>query len=79
MDNKGLDNSYYMDYIYDYLAKFKQATRKEINQLIYPKLPSTFSEDEKNERVKYLLTSLRKKGKIINIGSYTKPIWTIKL
>lgn len=78
MDNKGLANSFYRDYIIDYLTNFKKATRQEINQLIYPRLPLTYSNGEKNKKVQYLLTSLRQKNKIKNIGSDTKPIWTLK-
>lgn len=78
IDNKGLDNKYYRDYIVDYLKQFKQATRQEINDFIYPKLPSTFSDEDKNKRVKYLLTTLRKQDIIINIGCDTKPIWILK-
>ena len=78
IDNKGLDNTYYRDYIVNYLKEFKKATRQEINQFIYPKLPSTFSEEDKNKRVKYLLTTLRKQNIIVNNGSDTKPIWVLK-
>ena len=78
MDNKGLANSFYMDYIIDYLTNFKQATRQEINQLIYPRLPLSFSEEDKNKKVQYILTELRKKNIIVNVGSDTKPIWIIK-
>lgn len=78
MDNKGLANSFYRDYIIDYLTNFKNATRQEINQLIYPRLPLTYSDSDKNKKVQYLLTSLRQKNKIKNIGSDTKPIWTLK-
>ena len=77
MDNKGLDNRFYKDYIVDYIRKFKQVSRQDINNLIYPRLPSNFSEDEKNQRVKYLLTILRKEKIIENEGSYTKPIWKL--
>ncbi len=78
MDNKGLANSFYMDYIIDYLTNFKQATRQEINQLIYPRLPLSFSEEDKNKKVQYILTELRKKNIIVNVGSDTKPIWILK-
>ena len=78
IDNKGLDNTYYRDYIVNYLKEFKKATRQEINQFIYPKLPSTFSEEDKNKRVKYLLTTLRKQNIIVNNGNDTKPIWVLK-
>ncbi len=78
MENKGLDNTFYKAYIIDYLKQFKQATRKDINQFIYPKLPSILSKDEKGKRVTYLLTALRKENKIVNIGSDTQSMWILK-
>ena len=77
MDKKGLENSYYKDYIITYIEKFGYATRQDINNLIYPKLPTGFSEIEKNNRVRYLIALLRKEGKIKNKGSDTKPIWKL--
>jgi len=35
------------------------------------------SEEEKNNRVRYLIGLLRKEGKIINSGSDTKPLWIL--
>lgn len=64
MENKGLDNTYYKDYIVNYLMQFEKATRQDINEFIYPKLPSTFTENDKDKRVTYLLTSLRKQKKL---------------
>ena len=78
MKNKGLDNKYYMDYILDYLKKFGYASRKDINNLIYPKLPDLLNNEEKNARVKYLLSKLRKEGKITNLGSDKNSEWHLK-
>ena len=78
MKNKGLDNRYYMDYILDYLSKFGYASRKDINNLIYPKLPDILNNEEKNARVKYLLSKLRKEGKITNLGSDKNSEWHLK-
>lgn len=77
MDNKGLENAYYKDYIVSFIEKFGSATRQDINNFIYPKLPSNLSEEEKNNRVRYLIGLLRKEGKIINSGSDTKPLWIL--
>lgn len=78
MNTKGLDNRFYIDYIKEYLNQFESATRKDINSFIYPKLPSDLSEEQKNKRVKYLLSKMRKQEIIINTGSDTKPIWKLK-
>lgn len=78
IDNKGLDNSYYKDYIITYIEKFGHATREDINNLIYPKLPSNMTEKNKNNRVRYIIALLKKEEKIINEGSLTKSSWIIK-
>lgn len=78
IDNKGLDNAYYKDYILIYIEKFGKATREEINNLIYPKLPTNMSEKNKNNRVRYIISQLKKENKIENEGSLTKSSWIIK-
>lgn len=77
IDNKGLDNQFYKDYIISYIEKFGSATRQDINNFIYPKLPSNLKDNEKNNRVRYILSLLRKEGKILNDGSDTKPLWIL--
>ena len=78
MQNKGLNNKFYMDYILAYLKTFKYATRKDINNLIYPKLLDILDNEGKNRRVKYLLARLRERGYIINTGSDRYPKWKLK-
>ena len=78
IDNKGLDNSYYKDYIITYIEKFEKANRDDINKLIYQKLHVNMTEKNKNNRVRYLLTMLKKENRIENIGSDSKPIWILK-
>ncbi len=78
IDNKGLDNAYYKDYILAYIEKFGKATREEINNLIYPKLPTNMSEKNKNNRVRYIISQLKQENKIENEGSLTKSSWIIK-
>ncbi len=78
IDNKGLDNTYYKDYILTYIEKFGRATREDINKLIYPKLPINMSEKNKNNRVRYIISQLRQENKIENEGSLTKSSWVIK-
>ena len=36
------------------------------------------TEKNKNNRVRYLLTMLKKENRIENIGSDSKPIWILK-
>ena len=75
IDNKGLDNAYYKDYVLTYIEKFGKATREEINNLLYSKLPANMSEKNKNNRVRYILSLLKKENKIKNEGTDSKPSW----
>lgn len=62
--NKSFDDKYYKDLIINYIRQFGQASRPELNQLLYDKLPATLSEKQKFDKVTNLLSSLRKKGYI---------------
>lgn len=78
MGRKGLDNKYYKDYIFEYIKKFKSASRQDIDNLIKPKLSNTLSDKQLDNKVRYLLRKLREEEKIINVGSDKIPIWIIK-
>lgn len=77
MDTRGLDNSYYMDYIFEYIKTFGSADRDEINRLIKPKLPKSLSNTQANNKIRYLLGKLRDDGKIINVGNDRNSKWVL--
>lgn len=57
----------------NFIANSNGRTRQEINNYIYPKLSG--DEEKKSNKVRTVLTYLRKKGQIKNIGTDTKSIW----
>ena len=76
--NKGFNDKYFKDLILEYLEKFKEASRSNINELLYDKLPDNLSEDQKKNKVKNLLSSLSKKDNlIVNSGTSRYPKWTL--
>ena len=77
LESKGLNNTYYKDYIYEYIKKFGSATRQQINDFIMPKLPSKLSAEQLDNKVRYLLRKLKEENKIINVGSDKLPKWII--
>ena len=77
IESKGLDNTYYKDYIYEYIKKFGSATRQQINDFIMPKLPSKLNAKQLDNKVRYLLRKLKEENKIINVGSDKSPKWII--
>ena len=62
--NRGLDDNYYKKLILEALKQHKKMSRKEIDNLLSNKLPDILSENQKYNRVRNLLTSLRTDGKI---------------
>ena len=75
--NSGLENDYYKSLIMKYITKYGKASRKELENLLKDKLPATLNEDNKVNRVRYLLETLRKEKKIYNDKSENMSCWKI--
>lgn len=74
---RSLDDKHYKELVLEYLAKFENATRKEINEFIFSKLGDALSEKQKYEKVSNLLSNMRRAGLIRNAGNDAKPNWRI--
>jgi ATP-dependent DNA helicase RecG len=70
--NKGLDNQYYKDMILQCLNDFYTVKRSDIEDLLLDKLPDVLSEQQKKNKVRNLLQSLRRENKIIAEGKTWK-------
>lgn len=69
--NKGFENDHYRNLILQYIEKFSKASRKDIDDLLWDKLPAHIVEDKKRTaKIKNLLTSLRLDGKIQFLDGY---------
>ena len=66
--NKGFDDGYYKKLICDYLKKFGEAKRLDIDTVLLDKLPAVLDETQKANKVKNLLQSLRNQGEIFVEG-----------
>ena len=76
--NKGMDDQYYKDLIIKFIKKYGSATRKDINDLLLPKLPEALTEKNKISRIRYLINLMSKKEMSIkNEGNNRVPKWTI--
>jgi len=56
---KGFNEDYYADLITKYLKKFKKATRSDIKELLFDKLPDILSEKQKDDKIKNLLQKMK--------------------
>jgi len=71
------DNDYYCKLTTDYLKKFNEASRGEIDKLLMDKLSSVLGNEQKKRKIANLLTKLRRSGKIQNDGSKKAPQWIL--
>ena len=63
--NKSFDDDYFKKLIIDYISTFHKASRKEIETLLYNKLSDTLTERQKFDKVTNLLSSLKRKKRIV--------------
>lgn len=77
--NKAFDNEYYEKLIYQYLEVYSIATREDIRKLLEDKLSDTLTAEQKNNRVKNLLQSMKNRG-VIETKEFKgrKTIWSLK-
>jgi ATP-dependent DNA helicase RecG len=74
---RGLDDQYYAKLLTDYLEKFGQADRQEIDKLLVGKLSDALDRAQKQNKISNLLTNLRRAGRLRNTGSRSHPIWKL--
>jgi ATP-dependent DNA helicase RecG len=70
---KGFDDKYYQSLILEYLAKYREAKRVDIEKLLLDKLPEVLDEKQKYNKIKNLLQSMKNKGLVSTNGK----IWRL--
>lgn len=77
--NKGFDDKYYKDLIVEYLKKYGKAKKKDVRELLWDKLPDVLSDVQKENKIRNMLTMLKKQG-IIDKDSENqqKSNWILK-
>jgi ATP-dependent DNA helicase RecG len=75
--NRGLDDNYYRKLITDYLEKYGQATRRDIDDLILPKLPDVLERNQKGNKIRNLIQAMRKDGVIHREGAKSTAVWRL--
>lgn len=70
--NKGFDNDHYRNLILQYIDRFGRATREDIDDLLWEKLPAHLDGDnnKKKDKIGNLLSSLRIAGRIKFVEGY---------
>jgi ATP-dependent DNA helicase RecG len=73
--NKAFDKDYYLNLIMKAIEQHGFMRRKDVDDLLWSKLPEWMDDKQKKIKIANLLAELRKNGKIKNKGSDTKPEW----
>ncbi|UBX51821.1 RNA-binding domain-containing protein [Acinetobacter pseudolwoffii] len=72
LDMRGLDDQHYEGLILEYLKKFGQAKRSELEKLLLDKLPQVLDEPKKINRIRNLMQKMRRNGLIKTEGKTWK-------
>ncbi len=72
------DDEHYTRLLTDYLEKFGEASRQEINDLLWSKLSEALNDQQKHNKITNLLSKLRVGGVIQNTGSRKNPKWVLR-
>lgn len=75
--NRGLDDSYYRQLVTDYLHKYGQAARKELDELLLSKMPEILDAKQKAHKVRNLLQAMRREGLIHREGPKVTAVWRL--
>lgn len=75
--NRALDDEFYAKLLTEYLHKFGEASRKDINEFLLVKLSEALTHDQKIGKINNLLTKLRRRGAIFNAGVDSAPRWRL--
>lgn len=75
---RGFDKQYYLDLILALVAEHGPVERRDVDQVLVSKLPDRLTLDQKRRKVRNLLQELRRAGRIANLGSRSRPRWSVQ-
>lgn len=75
---RGLDKQYYVALILTLVGEHGPVGRKELDDLLLPKLPDRMSEEQKRRKVNNLMQELRRAGRVQNRGTRGVPKWVLQ-
>ena len=75
--NRAFDKQYYLDLICKAAGEHGSLTRKDIDELLWNKLPDWMDDKQRKNKVGNLISELRRKDKVTNRGSDAQPSWAL--
>ena len=77
MNQTGIDDDYCKKMILDYIQKFGSARKGKLEELLLPKISENLSEQQKKDKIKNILQSLKRENKIMLNPSSTSREWIL--
>jgi ATP-dependent DNA helicase RecG len=75
--NRAFDKQYYLDLICKAIKEHGSLSRKDIDELLWKKLPDWMDEKQRKHRVTNLITELRQGKRIENRGTFKESEWVL--
>ena len=75
--NRPFDKAYYLDLIEKAIREHGYVERKDVDELLWRKLPDWMSDHQKRIKINNLLSELRRGNRIRNDGSDAKSKWVL--
>jgi ATP-dependent DNA helicase RecG len=73
--NRGFDDEYYQQLVLNFLRQYGSAARADLDALLRTKLPDVLNAQQKSNKVKNLLQSMRRAGLVHRTGPRSEAIW----
>ena len=73
--NRAFDKQYYLDLICKAVNEHGSMTRKDIDELLWKKLPDWMDDKQRKNKITNLISECRRSQKITNSGPYASPVW----
>jgi ATP-dependent DNA helicase RecG len=75
--NRPFDKVYYLDFIEKAIREHGHVERSDVDELLWNKLPEWMTDKQKKIKINNLLSELRRKSRIKNIGNDVKSKWVL--
>lgn len=71
------DDGYYRELVVDYLKKYGQATRRDLDELLLSKLPEVLNSAQKAHKIRNLIQAMRRDNLIYRDGPKATAEWRL--
>jgi ATP-dependent DNA helicase RecG len=75
--NKAFDKNYYLDFIVKSIREHGSLSRSDVDELLWKKLPDWMNDKQRKNKIGNLISELRIKKEIKNIGNDKYSKWVL--